>query len=184
MTTMQLEAQLSHADYERLLALPENQGRRLELLHGEVVETMPTFFHGQIALAVAMAIRLYLLSQPVGQVSIEARYRPEDGSANDFIPDVSLIRDAARIPQEGPILGMPDLAVEILSPGQSEKYLLDKALLYLRYGAQVVWLIYPTKRLVEVLSSTERLLLREEDTLEGGALLPGFSTPVKALFTP
>jgi len=181
---MQLEAQLSHADYERLLALPENQGRRLELLHGEVVETMPTFLHGELAGILFMLIWAYARQHQLGRVSVEARYRPEDGSANDFIPYVSFISDAARIPQEGPILGMPDLAVEILSPGQSEKYLLDKALLYLRYGAQVVWLIYPTKRLVEVLSSTERLLLREEDTLEGGALLPGFSTPVKALFTP
>ncbi|MCS6835390.1 MAG: Uma2 family endonuclease, partial [Anaerolineae bacterium] len=99
-------------------------------------------------------------------------------------PDVSFIRDATRIPPDGPILGMPDLAVEILSPGQSERFLLDKALAYLSYGATMVWLIYPHKRLVEVLTASERRLLCEEDNLEGGALLPGFSTPIKALFNP
>ncbi|MCS6835808.1 MAG: Uma2 family endonuclease, partial [Anaerolineae bacterium] len=113
---MQQLAQLSHADYERFLALPENAGRRLELINGEVIETMPTFLHGEITGLIFMLIREYLLQNPLGRVAVEARYRPTDGSANDFIPDVSFIRDATRIPPDGPILGMPDLAVEILSP--------------------------------------------------------------------
>jgi len=181
---MSTQLLLSHAEYERFLAQPDAQGRRFELINGEIAEKMPTFLHGEIAGLIFILLRQYLLENGLGRVSVEARYRPDDDSANDFIPDVSFVRDAARIPQEGAILGMPDLAIEILSPQQSEKALLDKALAYLGYGAGMVWLVYPRKRLLEVLTNEERLLLTEGDTLTGGALLPGFSTPIRALFTP
>ena len=77
---------------------------------------------------------------------------------------------------------MPDLAVEAQSDGQSERFMLDKALLYLANGTRMVWIIYSTRQIVEVLTATDRQLLTIEDMLSGGAVLPGFSMAVRELF--
>jgi Uma2 family endonuclease len=72
--------------------------------------------------------------------------------------------------------------VEIQSPGQSDKFMLDKAAFFLDKGGKMIWIVYPAKRLVEVLTLTDRKLLTEADILEGGDLLPGFTLPVKDIF--
>ncbi len=58
----------------------------------------------------------------------------------------------------------------------------EKAAFYLENGAKMVWLIYPRQRIVEVLTAADRQLLTENDTIEGGDLLPGFSVAVRDLF--
>jgi Uma2 family endonuclease len=86
------------------------------------------------------------------------------------------------IVEDGSAPYMPDLAVEIQSPGQSDKLVVDKAEYYLANGTQMVWLVYPTKKLVELLTKDDRQLLTLTDTLRGGTLLPDFSLPVKDIF--
>lgn len=76
---------------------------------------------------------------------------------------------------------MPDLAIEIQSPGQSDKLMSDKADYYLANGTRMVWIIYK-KRIVEVRTQDDRQLLNEDDILDGGDLLPGFSVAVKDVF--
>ena len=46
----------------------------------------------------------------------------------------------------------PLLAVEVVSPGNRHPKLLTKVDLYLRHGAEQVWLVYPKKQTVTVLS--------------------------------
>jgi Uma2 family endonuclease len=77
---------------------------------------------------------------------------------------------------------MPHLAVEIQSPGQSDKFMADKAAYYLANGAGMMWVVYPTKCLVEVLTLTDRKLLTSVETLTGGDLLPGFTLSVSDIF--
>jgi Uma2 family endonuclease len=59
-----------------------------------------------------------------------------------------------------------------------------KAQLYLDSGVRLVWVIWPRARRVEVWSANRdaSLLLDEDDTLEGGEVLPGFSVSVPELF--
>ncbi|MCK6578710.1 MAG: Uma2 family endonuclease [Anaerolineae bacterium] len=77
---------------------------------------------------------------------------------------------------------MPDLAVEAQSEGQSDRFMADKAHLYLRGGSHMVWILYSTRQIIEVLTPTDRHLLTVNDTLTGGAVLPGFSVPVRELW--
>jgi Uma2 family endonuclease len=79
---------------------------------------------------------------------------------------------------------MPDLAIEAQSPGQSDKFMADKATRYLQRGTRMVWLIYSEKRLVEVLTLTSRQLLTEDGIIEGGDVLPGFTLRVADIFPP
>jgi len=76
----------------------------------------------------------------VDENGIQTAYKPDVGfiRSGRIAPDFDLYRD--------PFPGAPDLAVEIMSPGQTTADLLDKAADYLRYGTEEVWVIYPIKR--------------------------------------
>src|SRR5262249_47227429 len=103
------------------------------------------------------------------------------------IPDVSFIRwdrfPDRRIPaQRLPDL-TPDLAVEILSegntPGEMDRNMRD----YFFSGTRLVWYIDPKLRTVRVYTSPDQCVeLSDRDTLDGGAVLPGFSLPLAQLF--
>jgi len=91
--------------------------------------------------------------------------------------------DERTIPAE-PIAGLaPDLAVEMLSKGNTKKEMSRKRHDYFFAGVRLVWLIDPSRRTVEVWTAPDQsVLLTEEQTLDGGHVLPGFSLPVKQIF--
>lgn len=87
------------------------------------------------------------------------------------------------VAREGFYEGAPDLAVEVVSPGEEAEAVLAKVLDYLGAGARAVWLVYPELQAVEVYGrGREGRLLRPGEVLEGGEALPGFRLPLKALF--
>lgn len=169
--------------FEQFLARSENRGRRFELINGAIVEKMPTELHAYIIQVIAGFLFLYLREHPIGYSLIEARYRLPTSTDDDLIPDLSFrVKERGPLVTSGPAPYMPDLAVEAQSDGQSDKFMLDKAKVYLDNGTRMVWLIYSTKQLVEVLTPTERHLLTINDTLKGGDVLPGFELPVREIF--
>ncbi|MEP7294105.1 MAG: Uma2 family endonuclease [Chloroflexota bacterium] len=169
-------------DFERYIALPENDDRRFELINGEIVEKLPTEAHGTYAATITIELGAYK-RQNGGRVSVEARYRPEDDTRNDRMPDVSYTRADHLQPlvTKGAVLHMPDLAVEIQSENQSAQFMLDKAHYYLDNGASMVWIVYRNHS-VRVLTPTSDQLLSVNDTIDGGDILPGFTLAVRAIF--
>ncbi len=126
---------------------------------------------------------LYLQKKPIGWAFSELRIKLPEDDLNDRIPDIAVVFKEGRVfDPNAPLSHMPDLAIEIQSPDQSDKLMTDKASYYLANGTRMVWIIYPTKRLVEVLTLTDRKLLTETSTLEGGDLLPEFTLPVREIF--
>jgi Uma2 family endonuclease len=103
------------------------------------------------------------------------------------IPDVSFLR-WDRFPnrqvQPDPIPNLvPDLAVEILSPGNTDAEMEQKLRDYFNSGTQLVWFVDPRQRIVTVYTAPDQsLVLREDQTLGGGAVLPGFTLPQRELF--
>jgi len=169
--------------FERLLNKPENSDRLLELINGEIAEKMPTQLHALLASLFNTLLGIYVRSNPIGWVFSELRVKLPNDKLNDRIPDIAFVLKEGRVfDPNAPLSYMPDLVVEIQSPDQSDKFMLDKAQYYLANGTRMVWLVYPQKRLIEVLTPTDRRLLTEADTLEGGELLPGFSVSVKEIF--
>jgi Uma2 family endonuclease len=174
---------ITHEDFERYIALPENADRLFELIRGELIEKMPTQLHAYIIQMISGFLFVFLRQNPLGYALIEARYRLPGDDENDIIPDLSFVTKAhGSLVSSGPAPYMPDLAVEAQSEGQSDKFMLDKALLYLANGTRMVWIAYSTQQIVEVLTPTYRKLLKIEDTLEGGDVLPGFSMAVREIF--
>ncbi|MCB9455283.1 MAG: Uma2 family endonuclease [Anaerolineaceae bacterium] len=180
---MTIREKMTIAQYEAFLALPENANRRFELVFGEVIEKMPTQLHAYIIQMLSGFLFVFLRQNPLGYALIEARYRLPDDEENDLIPDLSfVVKGRGALVRSGAAPYMPDLAVEAQSEGQSERFMLDKALRYLANGTRMVWIIYSTRQIVEVLTPTDRRLLTMDDMLTGGNVLPGFNVAVRDLF--
>ena len=169
--------------FEQFIARPENAERLFELINGEIVEKLPTQLHAYIIQMLSGFLFVFLRQNPIGYALVEARYRLAEGGEDDVIPDLSFVTKAhGALVESGAAPYMPDLAVEAQSEGQSDKFMLDKAQLYLAHGTRMVWIIYSTQQIVEVLTPTYRKLLKIGDTLEGGDVLPGFKLAVKDIF--
>ncbi len=93
-------------------------------------------------------------------------------------PDVSFIRKG-RLPEnkspKGWIRIVPDLAVEVVSPGDLAEELEEKLEDYRKAGVPLVWVIYPNQRRARVFRlDGPPALVREDDDLSGEDILPGF----------
>jgi Uma2 family endonuclease len=169
-----------------LWRMPEGTTRRV-LIRGELHETMPPGgIHSDIALELGMRLRMWAQQQQAGSVGVEAGFILARAPDTVRAPDVAYV-SAARIPAAGIPEGFwplaPDLAVEIVSPGESADEVRTKVADYLEAGARLVWLVYPRRR--EVLAHTPDGLIRTAqatDTLDDAEVLPGFACPVAALF--
>src|SRR5206468_1626606 len=79
----------------------------------------------------------------------------------------------------------PDLAVEVLSKGNTRAEMDRKLREYFAAGVRLVWLIDPKTRTARVHTSPEEMTrLGEGDTLDGGDVLPGFALPLRDLLRP
>ena len=183
---MAIEPKLYTVDeFERFLKRPENRDRLFELVNGEIVEKMPTEEHGIIVLNIGTEIRILLKANPIGRVGVEIRHGSPEDRYNDRIPDISFTADTTTsVVTQGAVPRFPDLAVEVKSPDDSYRQMREKAAYYLANGVKLVWLVYPEKRLIEVYRADGEIqILDEDDTLEGGNVLPGFSMTVSSIFT-
>lgn len=173
---------------EELAQLPDN-GSRYELVQGELIEMSPPGGeHGSIAGRLAYLLGAVVYPQRLGAVIIETGYVLDRNPDIVRSPDVSvLVRE--RIPDSGIartfIEGAPDLAVEIVSPGDTAAEVADKVRDYLTYGVRLVWIVEPKTQTVTVYrpDGTARLLQAAAyHTLDGEDVVPGFATLVADLF--
>ncbi len=181
--TLLIDKKLPVAEFERLLALPENSDRLLELIDGEVVEKMPTQEHGVIAGNIIFELRGYVKQYKSGRVGPEIRHHMPSDDFNSRLPDVSYSTAKQPLVTKGSVQEMADLVVEIQSPDDTIKKMRTAAAYYLEHGAQLVWLVYPSKRVVEVLYADGEIdIFREGEVLNGEEVLPGFTLPVADIF--
>lgn len=175
----------TYAAFERFTRQPENRERRFELINGEIVEVSPSFVHARIAHLLSLHLGIFNLKHRLGEILIEARYKLPGDDHNAYIPDVSFLRDTSDVPRQGAIPRMPDLAIEIQSPDDDEDKLREKAAYYLANGALMVWLFF-TETEAETVEvhrpDSDVLVLTIDDTLDGGAALPGFSLSLREIF--
>ncbi len=80
---------------------------------------------------------------------------------------------------------VPDLAIEIVSPTNMSRQVMDKVRRYLAAGVPLVWVARSPRRTVTVYEpGTEPRILGEGEVLDGGDVLPGFRLAVADLFNP
>ncbi len=179
------------ADINRLAQQPEYADCRYELIEGELSEMSPVGeWHGFGATRIGRLLDEYVEATGAGIVTTETGYFAGDDDETLLAPDVAFRRtifppDPA---SNNFVPVMPTLVVEIKSPNDSYAHLRRKAELYLRRGTQIVWLVYPQRRGVEVctLDATDAIVrefIDEQGSLSGGDALPGFVLELRRLFT-
>jgi Uma2 family endonuclease len=173
---------------EQLFHMPSDDFR-YELVEGVLIKMSPTGFeHGDVALTLAYLLKGHVLTHKLGKV-----LAAETGFKLASDPDTVLAPDAAFIRQEEidrvgrtrkfwP--GAPDLAVEVMSPGDSVRKTDEKARTWLSFGARMVWTVNPGKRTISVYRPGEDVsVLTEADALDGQTVVPGFRCDVKEIFS-
>ena len=171
---------------EELLLLPRGDGRRYELIRGVLVEKMPTGdAHGDTTVLTAYFLTQYTFDSGNGVTRTgEPGFRLATEPDTVRAPDVAWIA-SGRIPEgtQGYPELAPDLAIEVKSPSNSNAEMGEKASMWLAYGTQQVWILNPENNTVIVRRGySSPVFLSENDVLEGGDLLPGFSVEVWRLF--
>ena len=110
--------------------------------------------------------------------------------ATSRLPDISFVFNARlnRPDWYGMLYdGAPDLAVEVISPGNSLREIAQKVAEYLNAGGKAVWVIDPIGRTLTVHTLTVHTpdappqVLTDGDMVDGGGYLPGFLRPVADL---
>jgi Uma2 family endonuclease len=157
-----------------------------ELVDGVLVERAMGYFEGRLALILAVILENWLEQNSIGYCNGEgALTRLEFGLVR--IPDLSFVRWerlADRTVPRDPICGTsPNLAVEVLSSGNTKAEIDRKRDEYFRAQVELVWIADPKTRTVEVWSSPKDCrVLEETDALDGGTVLPGFRLSIAEWF--
>ena len=101
-------------------------------------------------------------------------------------PDVAFISRQRLVAVEetaGYWPGAPDVAVEVISPSDRYTDVEDKVVEWLEAGSRMVIVVNPRQRVVTVYHSrTAIVMLTEEDTLDGGEVVPGWQLPINEVF--
>jgi Uma2 family endonuclease len=172
-------------EFEAFLARPENCNWNYELINGVIIEKMwRTWDRAVILTLVAVALGNFTMPKNLGIPGIKRPVCLPGDPYNYRFVDVSVVLSPDyRVNAKGPCTVMPEVIAEIKPTTESNWKLRHKAHFYLSRGAQLVWLIFPGPRRVEVYRpETPVLTLNADDTLDGYDVLPGFSVPVRQLF--
>jgi Uma2 family endonuclease len=170
---------------EDLLSMPDEKA--YELVDGRLVERNMGAESSAVGGNVYFQLREYCRDHDLGITW------PADNGYQCFAhapgrvrrPDVSFIR-RGRLPGDVPPQGWvkipPDLAVEVVSPGDSAEKLEEKLEDYQKAGVPLVWVIYPEARKARVLRRVGPLAeLDENGVLSGEDVLPGFRCALREI---
>ncbi|HET7294193.1 MAG TPA: Uma2 family endonuclease [Vicinamibacteria bacterium] len=158
-----------------LRATPRD-GRKYELVDGQIVVSPAGTRHGVVLVRLTTRLQNFVEANDLGYVlESSTGFRLPGGNVRS--PDASFVakeRFAAGVP-EGFADVPPDLAVEVLSPEDRPRTVLDKVGEYLQAGVRLVWVIDPRAgRAVVYRSLTDVREVKADDDLDGEDVLPRF----------
>lgn len=166
-------------------ALPDD-GKRHDLVKGVVVEVgRPKPRHNKIQVRFARFLGAHVDDNNLGLVTTEGGYVRARNPDTVRGPDVGFISNT-RLPTpdlDASIPMAPDLAVEIVSPGDSAAEIVEKTEEYFAAGTRLVWVVYPDSCKVYVYHSTTSVdIIAIDGVLDGGDILPGFKLSLREIF--
>lgn len=169
-----------------LLHILDHEDRICELIDGVLVEKDMGIVESALAIDLGMHLGVFNEAHDFGM------FLGADGAMRVLphivrAPDVSFVSWSQLPEREYPVEPIPDLypdlAVEVLSQGNTPGEMQRKLKEYFQSGTSLVWFVDPKERTVEVFTSPdESTTLSENETLTGGKVLPGFKLPLKKLF--
>lgn len=184
---------MSMEDFIRLL----EQEEPFELIDGERRPKMPGVAEHADIIGWLVELLLRVKQQAGIFVRSETAYvllYSSDWVKGSRIPDV-VIYQAARMEayraknpdyRRKPYVIVPDVCVEVVSQNDDPLDVEEKIVRYLNDGVRQVWVVYPRARTVHVHTQGSDMIRRltENDTLDGGDIVPIFSVAVRVLLAP
>jgi Uma2 family endonuclease len=157
-----------------------------ELVDGTLVEKTTGWEESAIELRIGRSLLNFVEPRKLGTVlGAEGMLRLVPGLVR--VPDVSFLkrgkltryrRGGQRIPSVA-----PDLAVEVVSKGNTKAEIARKLEEYFAAGTRLAWVVDPRRSTVRVHAGPRQFVeLGIVDILSGGDVLPGFQIPVRELF--
>ncbi|MSR60091.1 MAG: Uma2 family endonuclease [Planctomycetaceae bacterium] len=171
-----------------LLELHRCERRLYELVDGVLVEKAMGFKESIIACTLIQVLGAYVKAHDLGIVAGEAgMVRLAPGLVR--IPDVCFVawnQFPGRVVPDDPIPQLaPDLAIEVLSQGNTPAEMLRKVNEYFAAGVRRVWLIdRGTRSARDYRSPADVVSLGDDDSLDGSNVIPGFRMLLAELFGP
>ena len=166
----------------------KDDGFRYELSRGELIKMSPAgHHHGRIALNFTTPLDQFVRANQLGSV-----YAAGTGFKLAEDPDVVRAPDATFIRRErveemgqteGFWPGAPDLAAEVVSPGDTYAEVQDKIADWLDAGTRLVVVVNPRIQTVDLYRSRSDIrILTIDDVLDGGEVVPNWTLPVRDIF--
>lgn len=161
-----------------------------EIIDGEHVELPPmSILASRVASRLQGHLCHFLMANPLGEALVDTLVRLPLPVDRNRRPDVAFV-SAQRIAQAPPQPGsdnawniVPELMVEVVSPHDLAEEIVERLEEYWAAGAQLVWVVYPTQRLVYVYQSPRQVrILSGGDELDGGEAVPGLRIAIASLF--
>lgn len=168
------------------MAVKDREGRTCEVIDGVLVEKAMGFFEARLATVLAALFQTYLDQHDLGIV-VGADGLVRLSPTRSVAPDVSFIGwehfPERTFPAEPVPRLAPDLAVEVLSRGNTRAEMEAKLDEYFAAGVRAVWIIDPKRESTEVYASrNSSVTISIDGTLTAPDLLPGFEVSMRALF--
>jgi len=174
------------ASEEDVVGIHDREDRLYELVEGVLLEKAVGTYESYLAALLVQLLGSYVREKDLGIVlGADGMLRLAPGLVR--IPDVSFISwqrfPERKIPRQ-PLWNLaPDLAVEVLSRGNTPEEMDRKLHDYFAAGVRQVWYVYPASRQLRVYATPEQhTVLNDQQTLDGGQVLPGFRLELQRFF--
>jgi Uma2 family endonuclease len=176
---------LGRATEEEYVRYAEKSGRGCELVDGVIVEKPMGYYESRRAIVLGRLLGNFLVQNPQGiilgtdgMVRIEGQVRMPDVA---FYPWTAF--PSGRLPRTAILAATPTLAVEVISPSNTEGEMERKRRECFLAGTLLFWQVYPDERRVRVYTDPVTFTDHgDADTLAGAPAIPGFTLSVRAWF--
>ena len=171
-----------------VIEIHDREDRLYELIDGILLEKTVGTYEAYLALLLGRLLGNHVAEKNQGIVlGADGMMRLAPGLVR--IPDVSFISwqrlPAGKVPRD-PIADLaPDLAVEVISKSNTQAEMERKLADYFAAGVRQVWYVYhrPRREVLVYTSAEKHVALSENQQLDGGELLPGFSLELRSFFS-
>ena len=185
---LDLDASYTYADY-----FTWKFEERVELIKGKIfkMSPAPNRFHQKVAGRIHTLLDVYLKGQRCEvyfapfDVRIPRISKDDKQITTVLQPDVCVVCDPSKLDVKG-CFGVPDIVVEVLSPGNNKKELKNKYEIYEEAGVLEYWLASPQDQWLRMYTLTNGKFVESPYYLAGDVLtsnvLPGFEMSITDLF--
>lgn len=177
------------ATEQDVVTIHSREKRLCELVDGILVEKTVGYFESRVAVRLIVLIEGFLTGKEIGQVfGPDGMMKLEWGLIR--IPDVCFVSNerlrAVNLKPHAPLdVLSPNLAIEVLSAGNTAREMEDKLHDYFTHGVELVWYCDPVDQSITIYHSpSDSRTIRAPEMLTGEPVLPGFTVLLAELFAP